>query len=134
MPKTAEAIRYATYAKPWFAPPDWIFGPVWTILYLMIAWASIQIIWKVRVGELPAWILGLLAVNIIANIAFTPIQFGLNNLWLAWVDILVVLGSLAVIEYMMWQQARAVFWMLLPYLLWVAFATVLQTSIVMLNK
>lgn len=125
--------RYAQYIKPFFAPPDWIFGPVWSLLYITIIIGFIWILSEVRKKKLPKMLAGLILVNGLSNILFTPIQFGLNNLWLAWVDIVIVLVSLAWIEKELWGKNRKIFWLLLPYLLWVSFATILQTSITILN-
>ena len=130
-----EATIYQTYDKPFFAPPDWIFGPVWTVLYITIAIGFIAIARQVFLRRLPSFFMVLLGVNLMANFLFTPIQFGLQNLWLAWIDILIVLISLGWIEFKLWKkEARWIFWILLPYMLWVSFATVLQTSITLLNR
>lgn len=133
MDQAVGMARYAQYIKPFFAPPDWIFGPVWSLLYITIIIGFIWILSEVRKKKLPKMLAGLILVNGLSNILFTPIQFGLNNLWLAWVDIVIVLVSLAWIEKELWGKNRKIFWLLLPYLLWVSFATILQTSITILN-
>lgn len=135
MKQTLEMMRYATYEKPFFAPPDWLFGPVWSVLYVTIAIGFIWILNEVRHGRLPKWLAALVAVNVVSNLLFTPIQFGLNSLWLAWVDILIVLISLLWIEAALWiKKGGWVFWLLLPYTLWVMFATILQSTIAVMNS
>lgn len=73
-------------------------------------------------------------LNLVFNAAYTPIQFGLRNNWLASLDILLVLGTLIWALLAVWSRARWVALVNIPYLLWVAFATVLQLSITWLNR
>ncbi len=132
---TAEtALWYASQKKPFFAPPAWIFGPVWTVLYLVIIISFGYVVWKVLKGQWSPWVLLPFAVNLAANLAFTPIQFGLKNNLLAFVDILVVLGSLLWMIRTITPLSPGVAWAQVPYLLWVSFATVLQASVTWLNR
>ncbi len=124
---------YATLEKPFFSPPAWIFGPVWSVLYLVIAISFgyvLYLAFKKRIG----WIVFLpFGLNLVFNAAFTPLQFGLKNNALAAVDILLVLATLVWALRAIWQPARWVALVNLPYLVWVMFATVLQLSITWLN-
>ncbi len=132
---TAEtALWYASQKKPFFAPPAWIFGPVWTVLYLVIIVSFGYVVLKVLKGQWSPWVLLPFAVNLAANLAFTPIQFGLKNNLLAFVDILVVLGSLIWMIRSITPLSPGVAWAQVPYLLWVSFATVLQASVTWLNR
>lgn len=124
---------YATLIKPTWAPPSWVFGPVWSVLYTIIAITFIYVFYKTYLGEIPYWIAGLFALNLIANALFTPLQFGLQSNFLAAVDIVVVLGSLAAALYVIYPYAPWVALANIPYLLWVSFATVLQLTITYLN-
>lgn len=126
--------QYSSYIKPWFSPPPWIFGPVWSVLYVLIIISFGYVFLKVYQGEIPKWVALPFAINIIANLSFTPVQFGLNNLPLASLVILIVLGSLIWSMWAIWQYAPIVTYMQIPYLLWVSFATVLQLSITYLNR
>lgn len=128
------ALWYATQTKPFFAPPAWIFAPVWSALYVLIALSFGYVFYKVLTRRWPAWVAVPFLINIVANIAFTPIQFGLQNNLLAFVDILVVLGSLLWMIRVAWPLSRSVAWAQVPYLLWVGFATVLQASVTWLNR
>ena len=124
---------YATLKKPFFAPPSWIFGPVWTALYVLIGIAFVRTVQLWRQEQLSTQFLGIFVLNLLANLAFSPLQFGLQSNLLALIDILVVLGTLF---YLIWQtrgQQQLIFYLLLPYLIWVAFATILQVSITVLN-
>lgn len=127
-------IQYAAYTKPWFSPPPWIFGPVWSVLYILIAISFGYVFMKVWQGHIPKVVALPFAINLIANFSFTPVQFGLNNLPLASLIILIVLGSLVWAMWSVWPYAKWVTYIQIPYLLWVMFATVLQLSVTYLNS
>ncbi|MDD2881312.1 MAG: tryptophan-rich sensory protein [Rhodoferax sp.] len=124
---------YASLAKPFFSPPAWIFGPVWSVLYVVIAISFgyvLYLAFKKQIG----WAIFLpFGLNLVFNAAFTPLQFGLKSNGLAAVDILLVLATLVWALRAIWQSARWVALVNLPYLVWVMFATVLQLSITWLN-
>lgn len=126
-------VRYEEYIKPWFSPPPWIFGPVWSVLYILIAASFGWVFMKVWQGQIPRIVALPFALNLIANFSFTPVQFGLNNLPLASLVILIVLGTLIWSMYAIWPHAKWVAYIQIPYLLWVSFATVLQLTITYLN-
>jgi len=124
---------YQSITKPFFAPPEWVFGLAWGIIYPLIAIAFAYFIFLVFKKRAPTSLIWLFAVNMLANLAFTPIQLGLGDTLLATFDILVVLGTLALFEYKIYRYSKIVFTLLLPYLLWGTFATVLQIAIVAIN-
>lgn len=128
---------YSQIIRPSWSPPSWIFGPVWTVLYAIIAISFGTVFYKVITKQIP-WIVALpFVLNLIFNFAFTPIQFGLKNNLLASVDILLVLGTLIWALYALWQVSPELRWLVyanIPYLLWVTFATCLQLTITYLNK
>ncbi|MCU0678153.1 MAG: tryptophan-rich sensory protein [Candidatus Pacebacteria bacterium] len=124
---------YATLIKPSWAPPAWLFGPVWTFLYAIIAISFGYVFYKIFTGAIP-WVVAIpFLINIVANAAFTPLQFGLQNNLLAAIDILVVLVSLIAAMVMIFPYAPWVAYINIPYLLWVSFATVLQFTVTYLN-
>ncbi len=125
--------QYASYIKPWFSPPAWIFGPVWSVLYLIIAFSFGYVFLKVWQGHIPALVAVPFVLNLMANFAFTPVQFGLNNLPLASFVILLVLLTLVWAMWAVWPHAQFITYLQIPYLLWVSFATVLQLSVTYLN-
>lgn len=124
---------YSTLIKPSWAPPSWLFGPVWTVLYVIIAISFGTVFYKVFTKQIP-WIVALpFALNLLFNAAFTPLQFGLQNNLLAAIDILLVLGTLVWAMIAIWPHTRWIVYANIPYLAWVLFATVLQLSITYLN-
>ncbi len=128
---------YSQLIKPTWSPPSWLFGPVWTILYAIIAFTFGTVFYKAFTKEIP-WMVALpFVLNLIFNFAFTPIQFGLKNNLLAAADILLVLITLIWALWTIWHAYPNLHWIVyanIPYLLWVSFATVLQLTITYLNK
>ena len=125
---------YSTLIKPTWAPPAFLFGPVWSVLYLLIAISFCFVFYKVWQGELPKIVLLPFVLNLIFNFAFTPLQFGIQNNLLASLDILAVLSTLvwaivSIKTYIPWVAIINI-----PYLLWVSFATCLQLTITYLNR
>lgn len=127
-------IWYETLTKPSWAPAAWVFGPVWTVLYVIIAVSFGAVFWKTYKKELPRSVALPFILNLIFNFAFTPIQFGLQNNLLAAVDILLILATLVWALVVVWSRVRWVTFANIPYLLWVTFATVLQITITYLNR
>lgn len=125
---------YQALIKPFFAPPSWIFGPVWTVLYLIIAGTFGYVAYLYVEKRIPFIILLPFLLNIVFNLIFTPIQFWMRNLPLASVDILLVLVTLVWALVAIFPYARMVSYLNIPYLLWVMFASVLQLSITFLNR
>ena len=125
---------YQTLLKPDWAPPSWLFGPVWTLLYTIIAVSFGTVFYQAFTKQIP-WIVALpFALNLLFNFAFTPLQFGLKNNLLASIDIILVLGTLIWALFSIWPHLRWVTYVNIPYLLWVSFATILQLTITHLNK
>ena len=125
--------QYRDYVKPLWAPPAWLFGPVWSVLYMIIAITFGYVGYFLLSGVIPVIVALPFALNLIFNAAFTPIQFRLRNLKLAMVDILLVLFTLiwaiiAIHPYASWISIANI-----PYLAWVCFASVLQISMTLLN-
>lgn len=124
---------YLELVKPSWAPPAWIFGPVWTVLYAIIIVTFGWVFLQALRGQLPALVALPFALNIVFNLLFTPLQFGLRNNLLASIDIVLVLVTLIWALIVIWPHARLIALANLPYLLWVAFATVLQLTITIKN-
>ena len=128
---------YSQLVKPTWSPPSWLFGPVWTVLYAIIAISFGTVFYKAITHKL-AWVVALpFALNLVFNLAFTPLQFGLKNNLLAAIDILLVVGTLVWALVAIWQAAPELRWVVyvnIPYLIWGTFATVLQLTITYLNK
>ncbi len=125
---------YQNLIKPAWAPPSWLFGPVWTVLYIVIALSFGTVFYKAFSKQI-SWIVALpFALNLIFNFLFTPIQFGLKNNLLASLDIIAVLLTLVWSVAAIYPHSKVLAYAQIPYLLWVSFATTLQITITYLNK
>ena len=128
---------YSQLIKPIWAPPSWLFGPVWTVLYVIIAFSFGAVFYKAFTKQIP-WIVALPFVfNLLFNFAFPPIQFRLVNNFLASIDILLVVGTLVWALYAVWHNVPELRWVVyvnIPYLIWGIFATTVQLTITYLNK
>lgn len=124
---------YQQLIKPVWAPPAWLFGPVWTVLYVLIAISFGYTAYLYAKKEIPFVIFLPFILNLIFNLAFTPLQFGLQNNFLAAIDIILVLTTLVWALCAIYNRMRWISFMNIPYLLWVCFATVLQLTITVMN-
>ncbi|MDO8676546.1 MAG: TspO/MBR family protein [Candidatus Azambacteria bacterium] len=125
---------YSQLIKPTWAPPAWIFGPVWTFLYVLIAISFGKVFLMAWQKQITLLVALPFILNLIFNFAFTPLQFGLKNNLLAGIDILLVLGTLIWAMIAIYPHMKWITYIQVPYLLWVSFATVLQLTITFLNK
>lgn len=124
---------YPTLVKPVFNPPNWIFAPVWTLLYIMMGIAA-GLVWTSNSDEETVKkALGLFAIQFGLNVLWSYIFFGLNNPMLALIEI-IVLWLLIFDTYNAFKKIdKTAGMLLLPYLAWVSFATILNASIWWLN-
>lgn len=124
---------YESLAKPWWRPPNWLFAPAWSVLYLLIA-ISGYLVWR------DVWLAGaigplaLYVVSLMLNAAWSGVFFGMKRPDLAFYELIVLWLSIAamILVFMPLQQTAA--WLLFPYLAWVTFAGALNFSIWRLNK
>lgn len=125
---------YQSLIKPVWSPPSWLFGPVWTLLYTIIAITYGWVFYKVITGKL-SWTVALpFVLNLIFNFAFSPLQFVLQNNLLAAIDISLVLFTIIWAFFSIWPHSKAIVYANIPYLIWVSFATFLQFTITYLNR
>ncbi|MEY2982600.1 MAG: TspO/MBR family protein [Planctomycetota bacterium] len=124
---------YAGLAKPPGTPPPWVFGPVWTTLYVMIAVAGAQL-WKAKATPTRTRALRLFAVQLILNAAWSWLCFGLHALLASLVDIGLLLGTLALLIRTARGVSAAAAWLLVPYAVWVSYATWLNAGLFWLNR
>lgn len=124
---------YQTLIKPAWAPPSWLFGPVWSVLYAIIAVSFGYVTYLYFKGTIPFIVLLPFILNLLFNLAFTPLQFGLQNNLLAAIDIILVLGTIVWAGIAIYPYVSWVVYANIPYFLWVLFATVLQLTITYLN-
>ena len=123
---------YAGLAKPSWTPPSWLFGPVWTILYGMMAVAVWLIYLQRRRRPIAASIV-LFAVQLTFNAAWSPLFFGLHRSGIAFADIVLLWLALAVTVGLFVRRHVVAGLLLVPYLLWVSFAAALNLAIWRLN-
>ena len=134
-PFTIAAIPtwYVTLQKPFFSPPNWVFAPVWTILYFLMG-ISVYLIWeqglkKKKVKEALKFFLIQLALNFMWSLFF----FGLRAPFLAFIEIVILWLAIFVTIKKFYPLSRLAAYLLVPYLLWVSFAALLNFAIVLLN-
>lgn len=125
---------YSQLIKPAWFPPSWIFGPVWTFLYILIAISFGYTGYLFFLGRISFMVLLPFILNLIFNFAFSPIQFGLQNNLLAAIDILLILGTLIWAIIAIYPHVKWIAYMQIPYLVWVCIATVLQLTVTYLNQ
>ncbi|MFK0259426.1 TspO/MBR family protein [Streptomyces sp. NPDC090445] len=124
---------YLALERPGWAPPAWLFGPVWTVLYASIAVAAWLVVRRGRT-EGRRLALALWTVQLLLNQAWTPLFFAAGQYGAALVDICLLLVSIALTVAAFGRVYRPAAWLLLPYLLWVAYASALNWSIRLLNR
>jgi len=131
---TASSVHtwYRALAKPSFNPPDWVFAPVWTLLFFMMAVAAWRV-WR-RDGLRRARLaIALFGIQLALNLAWSLLFFGLRSVGAALVEIIVLLFAVAATAALFWRHDRIAGALLIPYAAWVAFATVLNAAIWHLN-
>jgi translocator protein len=125
---------YADADKPFFTPPDWVFGPVWTVLYAAMALAAWRLSRRRAEGVSDVRpLLRLWWVQLALNFLWTPLFFAGELLWLALVDVVLLDLLLTVLVVRAWRVDRVAAALLAPYLAWVLYATALNLGIALLN-
>ncbi len=124
---------YASLNKPSWNPPAWVFGPVWTGLYTMMAVAA-WLVWKRGGFTAQRRALGLFLVQLALNALWTPLFFGLHRIGAAFGEILFLWIAIMVTTVHFHRVSRPAAWLLIPYIAWVAFAAVLNGTLWMLNR
>lgn len=122
---------YPSILKPTWNPPSWIFGPVWTTLYIMMG-VSVALIWHSKHPNRKR-AMAFFALQLILNLLWTPLFFGLNLIGWSFVEIIVLFLTISVTIMNFFKINKLSAWLLVPYLLWVGFATVLTGTIWTLN-
>ncbi len=124
---------YRELIKPTWAPPSWIFGPVWTFLYILIAISFGTVVYLYVQKKIQFKILLPFFLNILFNLIFTPLQFWLRSNMLAAIDVVLVLVTLVWAMKAIYPYKPWITYMQIPYVLWVSFATILQLTVTYLN-
>lgn len=121
---------YPTLAKPSWTPPNWLFAPVWTILYIAMAVAA-WLVWKSGRDVKPAMIL--FFSQLALNFAWSFLFFGARSPWLGLVGVAMMWLAVAATTAVFWRSTRAAGLLFIPYLAWTSFAAVLNFAIWRLN-
>ena len=123
---------YRTLARPSFTPPDWLFGPVWTLLYALMAVAAWQV-WISAASPLRTWGLGLFLVQLGVNLAWSWIFFRQHAIGVAFADVLALWVLIGATTLVFARTSPLAAWLMVPYWAWVTFATVLNAAFQRLN-
>ena len=125
---------YADLSRPSFTPPDWTFGVVWPILYVMMG-VSAFLIWERGINKRQVKVaLGLFVLQLVLNGIWTPIFFGLHMIALALVEIVLLWAAILLTIIAFWRISKPSTFLLFPYILWVSFAVVLNAAFWHLNS
>ena len=131
---TGDSPWYDSLAKPPFNPPGWVFGPVWTVLYALMGIAA-YLVWREGMDRPDVKrALGLFVAQLVLNGVWTPTFFGAESIAGGAVVIVALLVVLALTMRAFFRISRLAGWLLVPYFLWVSFATLLNLSIWWLNR
>ena len=123
---------YREINKPSFNPPNWIFGPVWTLLFTLMG-ISLYLVWISPSSNIKLIALTLFVIQFIFNITWSYLFFGLNNPLWSFIEILFLIGFILVTIFYFFKVNKTAGYLLIPYLLWVIFASFLNYSIWKLN-
>lgn len=131
---TSKAIPvwYATLNSPSFNPPNWLFGPVWTTLYLIMGF-SLYLIWKQEKSKERNLAILVFFIQLALNFAWSFIFFYFNNIGLAFAEIIILWLSIVVMLFQFYKIKPLAAYINIPYLLWVSFASMLNLSYFLLN-
>lgn len=123
---------YATLAKPAFNPPNWIFGPVWTLLYLLMG-ISLYLAWTVKYARRKRAAFVAFGLQLALNILWPLVFFGLHSIVGGNIVIFALLVTIITMAFLFWKITKTAAYLLIPYILWVGFALILNTSIALIN-
>jgi translocator protein len=120
---------YPTLNKPSWTPPNWLFAPVWTVLYVMMAVAA-WLVWRAGNAKTALF---LFFGQLLLNVAWSVLFFGAQSPLLGLIDIVLMWLAIAITIFAFAMRSRLAAFLMVPYLCWVSLATALNASIVMLN-
>lgn len=131
---TGPAVKtwYLIINKPTWNPPSWLFAPVWTTLFIMMG-VSLAIVWSKKMNKNVTLALQIFTVQMLLNILWSIIFFGLGNFWLAFVEIAILWVFILATIIKFFKIDKTAGYLLIPYILWVSFASFLNFTIAGLN-
>ena len=124
---------YATLSKPWFNPPNWIFGPVWTLLYILMG-IALFLIWSQPPSLYRSNSLWLFFIQLLLNFLWSFLFFYFHRIGLAFVDIVALWIFIILTIFSFSKLSKKAAWLMVPYVCWVSFATILNGAIYHLNR
>jgi translocator protein len=125
---------YQTLNKPFFSPPNYVFGPIWTTLYALMGISIFLILEKKIKSKQKNNLIYLFSLQLFLNFLWSIIFFGLHLPLLAFLEIVLLWGSILILIIKFWKVSKPASYLLMPYLLWVSIASVLNAAIVILNR
>ena len=123
---------YATLNRPSFSPPNWVFSPVWTSLYILLG-ISFFLIWKENSSIYKNLAVKVFSIQMLLNFLWSFIFFYLNMIGIALIEIILLWMSIAAMIYLFYKTKPIAAYLNIPYLLWVTFATILNAGYYFLN-
>ncbi len=125
---------YRDLRKPTWNPPDWVFGPAWTVILGLAGWSAV-LAWN-QAADVAGqrFILALFGINIVLHMLWSPLFFNLRRPDWALIEIPFLWLSILALIVAVWPASRLAGWLLVPYLLWVSFAAFLNFTIVRMNR
>ena len=131
---TIDAIPtwYASLNQPSWTPPNWLFGPVWTTLYILMGVAA-ALVWKSDIKEGKSRVITFFFLHLLVNTAWSLVFFSLKNVEAALAVITVLWFMIATLMVLFWKYDKRSTYLLVPYILWVSYASTLNLGILLLN-
>lgn len=123
---------YAQLDKPWFNPPNWVFGPVWSTLYLLMG-IALYLVWTAKTKDSKKRAYSIFGAQLVLNLLWSVVFFGLHQSWLAVVVIVALWITIALTIREFAKFSRPAAWLLVPYIAWVTFASALNIAVAVLN-
>jgi len=123
---------YLVINKPSWNPPSWLFAPVWTTLFILMG-IALYIVWSQKMSDQVKAALRIFAAQLFLNVLWSVFFFGMGNFWLAFVEIIILWAFILVTIMRFFKINRTAGWLLVPYILWVSFASFLNLTIASLN-
>jgi translocator protein len=131
---TTPAVKswYLTINKPAWNPPSWVFAPVWTTLFVMMG-VALYLVWSKKMNKGVRLALNIFAAQLALNVFWSVIFFGWESFWLAYAEIILLWIFILLTIVKFWKVDKTAGWLLLPYILWVSFASFLNLTVARLN-